>query len=710
VEKDATVKLERTSTALLDAGRGKEAIEEIRRLVALHPKEARHHLHLALALLRLGMVEAARKEARRGVDQEPGNGWAHRVLAAALEHDLIGRRLQPGCEIAGAVAAQRKAVEVEPDSPIARAHLAWLLLHGDGCVKGGPGARVDEALTLFREVHERLKNETYDADYLGALLWAGRFDAALPLARAMKPDASRDAALLAALAAVEGPEAAAAEAARLTPTDRTSALQIGARHLVGARRYPLAVRLLQLASAGASGAARLQTMAAVFARTERHDRTSLDPKDPAAMPLRLIDALLAGTIRQLAPELLPEMASTEGLDIRADALLKPFRRATGLDLPTDVARDFIRSLVEVQTEAEAPCGRRLRITMPGSPAISMYVVPEKGGWRMLAAAGEPGPLAARARRLAEEGDLAGARRLLGWARDETERRGGGEGSLAEILSALWTSGDLAGADELRLAGAALEAPMAPERALPVLEAAYQAGLDEPRHRAVEWSLVWAYGKAHRPADAVRIADALLARTPSSQRVFQVKGTALVELERHDAARRMANERLAALPDDTAAIRLLASAAQASGDSAELQRQLKRLIALGRGEAGDHNNLAWSALFSEPLAPDALDQAHKAVQLSQERSRAHLHTLAAVHAASGQPHEALEVLAKSIDLGDSGRPASDDWLVIGQVAERYGLFEEAIAAYRRVEPRKKNQPFSPHTLAALRLARLEAQRR
>jgi len=84
----------------------------------------------------------------------------------------------------------------------------------------------------------------------------------------------------------------------------------------------------------------------------------------------------------------------------------------------------------------------------------------------------------------------------------------------------------------------------------------------------------------------------------------------------------------------------------------------------------------------------------------------MHTLATVHAARGEAAEALQVLRKAVEQGSPGnRPEPHDWLVMGLIAERYGLPEEAARAYRRVTPPEQPDGLSSHELATRRLKAL-----
>ena len=86
--------------ALLSEGKVREALQSYRDLIALHPKEAVHHLQIAETLLAAGMGEAAREEARTAVKLEPDFALAQKTLADILEYDLVGRKFRPGSDYA----------------------------------------------------------------------------------------------------------------------------------------------------------------------------------------------------------------------------------------------------------------------------------------------------------------------------------------------------------------------------------------------------------------------------------------------------------------------------------------------------------------------------------------------------------------------------------------------------------------------------------
>ena len=104
----------------------------------------------------------------------------------------------------------------------------------------------------------------------------------------------------------------------------------------------------------------------------------------------------------------------------------------------------------------------------------------------------------------------------------------------------------------------------------------------------------------------------------------------------------------------------------------------------------------------------MELARRAVELTRDREGGFLHTLAAVHAVRGEAAEALQVLRRSVERSGGGNlPSPHDWLVVGLVAERYGLVEDAVTAYRRVTPPERPDGLSSQVLAGRRLKALGA---
>jgi hypothetical protein len=317
-----------------------------------------------------------------------------------------------------------------------------------------------------------------------------------------------------------------------------------------------------------------------------------------------------------------------------------------------------------------------------------------------------GGLGARARRLAEAGDLAGARAVLALARAEAGEAG--EGRPASVLAALAPPGREPTAAQARLAAAALESYAAPDQVRALLEQGRASAVTAGERQALAWALAAGHLRRQRWPEVLALADELLAADPASERAFQLQAGALLELGRAGEVAAAAARRQALVPADPAASQALLSVALRAGDVGAVLAQERAIVAGGKAGPGDHNNLAWAMLFQPAVQPEALEQARRAVELTHDGEAAYLHTLAAVHAARGEAAEALQVLRKAVErAGPSNLPESHDWLVMGLIAERYGLAEEAAADYRRVTAPEQPDGLSSHELAERRLKALAA---
>ncbi|HEX6161140.1 MAG TPA: DUF3857 domain-containing protein, partial [Thermoanaerobaculia bacterium] len=164
--------------AKLNAGDVGGALTEFRRLAQLHPKHAQHHIELARALIEGGLGEAAREEARRAVAIEPENPEAHRALGYVLQHDLIGRLFRKGFDRAGAVAAFRKAAELEPKNVQFRYEAAMILERGEDGRRFGRNAPLNDAIAVMQKLVADFEAEAKPYEPELTLLYAhtGQFE------------------------------------------------------------------------------------------------------------------------------------------------------------------------------------------------------------------------------------------------------------------------------------------------------------------------------------------------------------------------------------------------------------------------------------------------------------------------------------------------------------------------------------------------------
>ena len=101
-------------------------------------------------------------------------------------------------------------------------------------------------------------------------------------------------------------------------------------------------------------------------------------------------------------------------------------------------------------------------------------------------------------------------------------------------------------------------------------------------------------------------------------------------------------------------------------------------------AGEYNNHAWMGLFRPQLTDEDFSNARKAVSMTNSRADYVLHTMAALYAEIGRCQEARTMLDKEIEMAGEAEINSDEWYVLGRIAEEYGIIDFALEAYSKVK--------------------------
>jgi tetratricopeptide (TPR) repeat protein len=696
----------------LQAGRIAEALAEFRRLAERHPKEAFHLTQQTMALLAAGLGEPARDVARRAVAVEPGSALAHRRLAWALEHDMFGRRFGRGFELREALAEYGRAKELEPKDASTRSSLAYLLEHDADGVHWGPTADLGTAITEYEALVAM--DDRYAERHLVCLVQAERAEAARARARALPAGDTRNAALVWAAAALEGVPAAVREAARLENADRRRiALATAGETFLQQRRYALAADLLAEAARGSAEAARLNARSDLLRNVKRIEDTVLPPEDPATVVKKLMAAALAHTLTEeqahewmTVPAGVSSAAAafTSGID-RAMLALRPKIRDGSLR--HGVMGDFTSAVAQWSVDGDARFGFRVRVQDLAGSAHSLFVKREAGRDRVLTTEIDLPGLAREALQLLEAGDLEAARRWLDWAREAVKAAPTDDPFSGHPLARLWTVGQAADAAPVRLAALAtivtdgLEADVAALDALaPTAPADASADLDVARARG--------HRRRGRLVELLAACDRLEAAKPRTSAVFLWRWFALEKLGRLGELRKLAEARLADVPGDADAEHALASVDALEGRLADSRAHYLALIDSGRAGGLDYNNAAWSSLVLGEADEKALTLARRAVQ-ADGNSTASLHTLAALYAEIGRPAEARQTLVQLVDAREGGS-TTEDWLVLGRIAEQYGERDYAVTAYERVPKPDPVRIDATWNLTQRRLAALRASSR
>jgi len=719
-EDAALVTFEQTGEAHLTAGRVREALTEFERLAAAQPRKALPRTRVARALLAGGLGEAARQEAERAIRQEPGSALAQRTLGWILQHDKLGRRFGPGYDRAAAIAAYRKAKQLDPKDYVARADLAILLEHDADGERYSDGADLPAAIEEYRALRKDLQVGDMDDNLAVALLRAGRIQEMHDLLEELATSEQRQTLKLVAAAVLDSPDAALrlAERGASTTEARTTLLRNASQNLLLLRRYPEAAVLLDRASRQSANPAELLALTETIRRARRHEDMQISLKEPSGPVRRLFQLLAAGeTDGKVLTSVLARrvvqgfkdggVSADQGLDLIFSMLRYGFRSQ---DLPLAPALEIGLASFRDNLAGDPAIGYRVRLANTagqGPDQLTSFVVPEGGEYRLLIMSEGFEQLGFEALEHLDRNDLRGARQWLDWAYEELVKQPATDPLLNEPLAALWEKGREAGTEEIRCAATALalEAEAA-EKLLRPLEACREAAADPARRQALDQALFGGYRDLGRNEDAAKAAERLTAAAPGSTFGFILRSGALLRLNRNDEARRLAEERLRATPNDPEALRLLASLEDKAGHYDRRDEILRQVVDSGHGEAGDFNELAWMALIRGQVDDKAIENAQRSATLRNYGSYPSLHTLASLYAEVGKTAEAYQIILQALGTRLDEEPASSDWYIFGRLAENYGLPDMARVYYGRVELRPgETDATSTYALARRRLAAL-----
>ncbi|MBK7078825.1 MAG: DUF3857 domain-containing protein [Myxococcales bacterium] len=637
---------------LVQQGKRREATDRVRAVIARTPGDADAHARLARLYGDVGMGLAARREARTATTLAPTSGRAWVALGAMLERDELGRTFEGGGDRAGAEAAYRKALALDPADADARWGLTQVLAYDDyGRVLAAP-ARVREAIQILRGLPADDERDRQLTKLL-TLLEDGPTLAAH--ARSLA-GATHDEAMVIAAALRDG-GAAAVSVAREVAGDASPdpLLQVASDHMVQARRYDDA-RSLDRAKQRPTGAAWLPLLA------------RFDPAVGTADPRTPVRAWIASVARVPVAAPAWSAAAAQGLakQLAWEPLPKLFWAAAAV-------RDMLVAAMVLTVDGDVRLGWRVRL--PNGITDSFYVALRGGRATLIGGSRLPGALAGELQAAIAGGALDQARQWLRWYQEDTATDTGARAAwLSRHKAALATMP----AEELTLAVALLRIDDAPAAAIPVLDRCPGAATAADRG---DCRLAAAIARRYLGdlAGAVADARAAVALEPMRFDAASALATALALSGDRVAAAAALDGPLAASPDDPKLVWARAEIAMADGWAAAAL-WVDRYLATPTPST--LNTAAWAKTFIEPGAPAARAWVETALLGAIPPGYPLLNTQAVVLAEADQPEAAWEAVRKSIE----GRPPGpEDFYPLGRIAEAYGLRDEAITWYRRCTP-------------------------
>lgn len=687
-----TVKFELSAARLAADRKWSEAIHGYRGLLAGEPGDALLRSLYIETLLKAGLGEDARREARQLADAAPNSGLAHFSLGWTLSHDLIGRQLQPGADLDQAQIAFRRSAELD-SKPATWLHLATVLERDRFGNREGDVNRLRKAIDAYRQALKLQNTDAVRGNLCSALLTAGDYAELSAEIDKITSQTLRRSFLAVTTALTENSAAVLKliDSWSLPPNERRNVLLGAVNDLDRLRHYRTAIQLLETPGAIPIGE---RTLRLSLDRLKRQKRWE-EVQSPHDTPLRFVQDILAeicvGGINDSLGQRYADAACQKDASLtRIETALRP--SASMRQQFTSQRRLDSLALLSYQMEGSADIG--FRITLNGSllqnQAAHLFLVRREAGYRLVFAGNAQNPELGRAAlEFAQAGQHDAARQWLSWARDANQdstatktttpakattttpfvslskRLTDAEPQAAELLAAtLYSSAD----DN-------------PSLAISTLEGFLAAGLFDRFKSSIKSALFAAQLKTNRFDDALRtLQDDDLSTRP----LLTIKRLEIQVLLRQgnlESAQQRVAKLLEQDPDDTDMISLAIQVCQRAGNFLEADRLLRR----GRELNSTRflNNWGWNALFMEPLNRDTMVAAVKALVESNPVDHTKLHTLAAVQAENGDP-AAIEALRLAVESSPSRTIESSDWYVVGRIAEQCGLNSSARHAYGHVQ--------------------------
>jgi tetratricopeptide (TPR) repeat protein len=716
---------DQTGSKLMAAGKTREALAADRGIIAAHPSESIHHAQIAYALLKAGLGDKARDEAREATRLDPNSAEGFRTLGWVCQFDEIGVQFGPGMDWECAANAYKKALALEPDDSDTAVDLAILDEYDNQGERYTSGAHFSDAIAILRGLRDKDKStaENYEDNLLFDLLYSGQYKELLAeLEKVQSSTTRRGLAISATVALQGGPKGVSAgleRADRLSSNaeERTAALATSGNQLMRMRLYQEAAGMLSAAVEGQQDSAGTQQQITVLRSVGVWKNEFLPSTDPRSPVQRMLMSLFSGTMNEAAADqLLARHAYASDEEWRRN--LKQLHEARGIlhlsaaeaNLPPAVFLDLLASNLKLSSEGSDDAGYRITAQSIGAKAQHLFVTREDGAYRVVTDGEKPSEAGNQAIFLLANGRNMEAQSLLDWMRDLTPRGGGDDPLSGPLFPRFWTAGDAADPAAMRLASASLVAGTPAIKAmLPDLVAAWQKAPAGDARLSLSLLLAYAYQSTEDGVHMKEVAAEILKGHPDSYTAIGFAASADDLLGNWDDWKQMLESRLAKRPEDESLLRMKSQNADARGDWPAARASLQVLFDNGKAGAGDYNMYGWTSLFDNTANDDALKAARQATMLTNNATFAELHTLACLYAVHGQASEARDLLLKAMKTAELVEPNSEVWFGFGSLYEQYGVNDSAIAAYEKVEkPEGRISPSDTYVLAQARLKALKAQ--
>jgi tetratricopeptide (TPR) repeat protein len=698
---------DQTAAKAFAEGHVRTALDTDRALITAHPEEALHHVRLARLLLEAGIGDLAHAEALKATQLDPKSSTAFYTYGWTLEHDSLGVRFGKGYDRPGAIAALKKAIELDADDNDPRFDLAILDENDTHGIRYAPDADLPAAIAVYRDLLTQNKDKDasaltqYQNNLLFALFFNKQFSEVDTLLATTPASNTHSAVAIATAVAQHGVPAgiAAADKGNVEANDRNSNLRTAGTMLAQLRMYTEASAILQAGIGGGDDAPTTARQIEMYKNLKPATLKPLPATDPAQPVQTITFGMMAGTLTPAAAEAaLAHHAYSSPAALQRDVdrniantgFLSVVARKS--DVTEPVLLDLIAGNMTYTATGDDATGHPVVVTTPGSEDNHFFVVREDGAYRMVASSDNDTsgnvPVGNYALYLLSQKNDKSAKALLDWKRDLTHRQGNDDPFYGPLLPRFWTvDSSKPGADSpeaMRLAAISLLAGSMDAKPFLAELVAEREKASGQRQTDMDILIAVAADGAEQPDIALAAAKRLLDQEPDSLTALRLAGEAYAFQNDAKGWLAMLAPRLARKPKDHDLLSEQARAYQTAKDYSAARTAEQGVLDSGKANDNDYNTFAWLGLFDNHTGDAELKAAQQSNMLSKNGSFADLHTLACIYATEGHITEARQVLDQAMYAGSEPEPNSAVWYALGLIYEQYGATDAALAAYNKVQ--------------------------
>ncbi|MGJ5816128.1 DUF3857 domain-containing protein [Paludibaculum fermentans] len=697
-----------TSDALA-LGKVAEAARLAREYALARPSSSVAQAKWARILVAAGAGEAAIAAGRKAAELDPKSSHAWQALGWAYQHDSFGRRFRGNWNPSAAEESHRKAIETAEDKLVPQIDLAIVLEHNADGERYGPGARVAEAVQLYRTALEKGPNAVIHQNLVIALIYSGKYPEAGAEIKSLPSGGLKPTLSIMQSALAHGSDRALLDAQNELPDSaaRSTAIAGAAASLSLLRRYDLATELLK-AARRINNSPELETRLSTTARLKRYDENRYPHDDPRSVVWQFYLKLFAGRaeladIRPLLTKLEvlgPEAGQAQLELLRMLAALRGRFRSLGFSREGVI--DLIMSSLDFEKHGEDTLGYRVSGSASAIPISSTYVVKEEGQYKILATASSLENVGKLVLNLLKANDLGSARRWLDLAINGQYTPAGQppSGRTVEVLVRgpnnsdspaaryLWAGVNSPGLEALKIrvtAASLIGTYSVSDEAIGILRQARAGAKDSLDRGNIDLALCQAYAKSSKWAELLKSAKDLSTSYPVADKSFPFVVKARTGLKQWTDLELDAVAALKKSPDDSTALRAAVLATLRAGKPDQANAYIEKLRKLEFSSADDHFSIAWSSLLAGKPDAQAIELVQKDLKpgdLQPDNS----YVLGFLQMQANRADEARSSLTGALEVEDWAQLDARPWILQGKLQWEYGNREVSESAF--AEARKK----------------------